>query len=622
MALSEAAQKVIGNTKELTHSFTVDDAPDSQSQASAAPPVGPTGFWGRIEQVGIGKVNLLNAAKVVKGAAVEAGKSVVSLSEDVGKGVVKANPFRGSSDTSSSEILKAQDAAKQAIQSGKVSLTTNKANTQAASLQALKIVADPKLTDAQKQEQLKPIVAKRSAEENKAIGDALQIASLAVGGGETAELLKGGTSLFKGLAVNAVSGAVGNVGSTLSSNPTATKKDLVKSGEGGAAFGVGTALLGAIGGKLAGDVKTILGENEELNTVVKNVAANKLLQKGEEANRPIKVGVQDVGNGAEKVGVKTPVHPGIKEVSETNKINVRTPNQMSGKDYLKELTKISKNYDKSSAALKDFSPAEQKAKIEVIDRQHQKAVAELNDKYNKPELTAPKAPKKLESKVSPAGKTTGGIPKKFKTSTSAETSIGKADKAETKTTQAGKLKTAQSVVEGESKISGSALKSEQKAVEANLTDEFKDKASYDATGYKKNSEDAVKLVHEDPQKAMDIATGKTPGNNTVHEVAVARALENKAIKDGDIDTLTRLASSSRHTETSEAAQRLGAEGYGVSNSPVKNIKTVMDARVAAVESKTKVSVASATKDTVKAIKSSIKAPTKSEWKIFLESNKC
>lgn len=664
------------------------DIAAKQAQQAAAPPQGPSGFWGRIQHVGVSAVNALEApgkalagkiyaplatqqnrasdeenarinqvsdlqqsgkakfgvlsrgnygqeapseaaqnTRVVGsstslgGKAKAVGSSLVSAENDVyqrGKTQVQqfTNPGKG---PGVDNIMKAQAAAQAAVKSGKVNPSVVKTVGQIQSPEdkifAYRTLADPNLSDKQRNDKLVPIIQKQSDTVKKALGDALQISALVVGGGSTAKLLTSKEALATGLAVNAAAGTAGSVGNTLSENPRATGKELIKSGAGGAVFGAGTALLGAVGGKVAKDVQTILGKNKDVTSVLANNAANALIKKGQDLNKSVKVGVKDVSTEAEKVGVKTPTRPGIKEVSETNKINVRTPDQMSDNDYVKQLTKISKSYDKQSAALKDLTPAEQKAQQTAIDARHQKMVEDLNDQYNKPSLTPQKAPQKIAGATTPAGKTTGGLGKSNSESTPKKVEVS--EKPVPKSSVTTKTETLPST-----KISGSALKTEQKAVEAKLTTDLGEKTSYNTHPYGSNAEKAVKLVHDDPEKALQIATGKVSGDNVVHEVAVRRALEAQAIKDKDVDTLMQIASSPQHGATSEAAQRLGAEGYNATkDSAVDHIRAVSEARVAAAEKKSG-SITKAVSDTSKEIKSSIKAPSKSEWSMFVESLKC
>jgi hypothetical protein len=170
--------------------------------------------------------------------------------------------------------------------------------------------------------------------------------------------------------------------------------------------------------------------------------------------------------------------------------------------------------------------------------------------------------------------------------------------------------------------SGSAANSETRAVQAGLVKEFQDKAQYSSGSFKQEAANAVELVKTDPEKARSIALGQEPGNNTIHEVAVAKALENKALKEHDTETLLALASSPRHTITSEAAQRLGAEGYESGDSVVKNIAALRKVRQDALEKKTGKSATKAVSNEIKLIKAAKPKATKETWASFVESIAC
>lgn len=277
-----------------------------QVEQAVVPPQGPTGFWGRITTVGVNRVNILNAYRAVahsgptvqsnplsqdKQLAKTAGKTTVTAGETVGKTL--AQPFGDVAKTAAvvsggAKIMndaskKASDALSATLQkttsdykAGKISKDVYQQHT-AQLNQAMQKVQ--KMTTANTKTITDNTSAKRTA------GDVLQIASLAIGGGETASLLKGGTAgLAKGLAVNAAAGAVGNTGSTLSNKPNASAKELAKSGAEGAAIGAGTAIVGSTAGKVGGAVKTVLGKDKAVKADLKNVATNQLVKKGGAAN--------------------------------------------------------------------------------------------------------------------------------------------------------------------------------------------------------------------------------------------------------------------------------------------------------------------------------------------------
>lgn len=180
----------------------------------------------------------------------------------------------------------------------------------------------------------------------------------------------------------------------------------------------------------------------------------------------------------------------------------------------------------------------------------------------------------------------------------------------------------QSVPQSTTKTSGSALNAEARAVQKGIKAEFKDKANYDAGSYKQEAQNAVDLLKNNPDEARAIAFGDKPGNNAIHEVAVAKAVENKALRERDAQTLIKLSQSSRHTVTSEAAQRLGAEGYDTSGSVVKQLAIIRKARQDAAEQRLGKPMSKAVSDEVKQIRAAKPKVTRQTWGEFIESIKC
>lgn len=414
----------------------------------------------------------------------------------------------------------------------------------------------------------------------------------------------------------------------------------------------------------------------DAKAAIANKGAMHDVMSGEQADKAAaaahtKISVNQAPNAAEKIAVKTPLRPGIKQVSETNKITVRTPQKMSDQQFHSEFNKLNTSYTKDTQQLekssKLLSPQQTKVASNSLETKYQAKLNDLQDRYHNPQLSSPVAPKKLSSQTFQAGNTTGGtqkltaskvselggsrpnnalqsqIEKAHNTGDSAKTeqliqqlpdastrdamrsSVGIPTK-ETKLTvnaDTGKA-TRVSLAPGETaKISGSALKSEQRAVEQGMVKEFENKATYTVGSHKTETANAVKLTHEDPQKALDIAMGRKPGNNALHEVAVRHAVENKAAREGDISTLQRLASSKQHSVTSEAAQRLGAEGYhSGSSNPVEHMRDINATRTATYEKKTGASAARVLSRSAKEIDSHIKKPTKGDWNAFISSIQC
>ena len=137
-------------------------------------------------------------------------------------------------------------------------------------------------------------------------------------------------------------------------------------------------------------------------------------------------------------------------------------------------------------------------------------------------------------------------------------------------------------------------------------------AKYDPITKADQIEKVSKLLTKDPQKAIDMATGKTPVTGDINSQVIFNAVKNKALAEGDVSTIRDLANSPIATERSVAAQKLGASGFNNGEAdPVKAIRDVMKAREQkGVDLKTE----------AKKIKTI--PHTKETWSSFIESIKC
>jgi hypothetical protein len=344
-------------------------------------------------------------------------------------------------------------------------------------------------------------------------------------------------------------------------------------------------------------------------------------------------------NLADKLG-----SPAVKEVN-TKRIPVTEPTttkipvkgestQVKGKvtanpdsKYIAASNKLTDQYEKDLARIQTVPhPVTQKVLQVQLDRKYQGLQADLDNTFGKTGVSftgkatsaEPKLPRSALDSQTPAFEprtsSATGVTEKTVPSTTAT--------PKTATTTAAKP-VEQATVTGD-KVAGSALKSESRAVEAGLVKEFPDKATYTGTSYKQDAEDAVKLLHENPEEARAIASGYKSGKNQAFNVAVRRAVESKASKENDIDTIMRLGNSPAHTRTSEAAQTLGSEAYHADkNSPIQAVKEVSAARTTAKAKQLKQSPAKAIASTVKEIKSepALKV-SRQDWHSFVQDLRC
>lgn len=163
---------------------------------------------------------------------------------------------------------------------------------------------------------------------------------------------------------------------------------------------------------------------------------------------------------------------------------------------------------------------------------------------------------------------------------------------------------------------------DKKAVEAKLTTSLGELPEYNRVNMKDQASYATDLLANNEQHAIDIATGKaTPPSHILPE-SVFTAVENKALKDGNVDLLRKLATSTRVGEATAMGQRIRALAERNPDSAVGKMKELSDARVAAVEKKTGKPISNSINEMVKQIQQSKMKVTRQDWASFVEGIKC
>lgn len=121
---------------------------------------------------------------------------------------------------------------------------------------------------------LKTAKVEKNQQDVKTAGTALSTASMAVGGeGATKAFAEGGIrAAANDVALTAASGALGNTGNTLTQNPGATKEELLKSAALGAGFGATTGIVSAGAGTLLKNLKNKSPSAEMLSRVPRSDA--------------------------------------------------------------------------------------------------------------------------------------------------------------------------------------------------------------------------------------------------------------------------------------------------------------------------------------------------------------
>lgn len=177
---------------------------------------------------------------------------------------------------------------------------------------------------------------------------------------------------------------------------------------------------------------------------------------------------------------------------------------------------------------------------------------------------------------------------------------------------------------GDQKISKLALGIEAKAIEAKLTEGFKDLPQYSQVKVADQAERAASLLGEDSAKAKRIAMGQEEPPKGLLPESVLTAVENRALKDGDIETIRDLATKSSLTsEGTLMGQRIRLLGERNPNSPVSVIRDIQKARQARAQ-KSFGDPAKAKTEIHDQIKAEIQkaAPKIKDWHSFLDSIQC
>lgn len=171
-------------------------------------------------------------------------------------------------------------------------------------------------------------------------------------------------------------------------------------------------------------------------------------------------------------------------------------------------------------------------------------------------------------------------------------------------------------------VSGNAARIEQNALEKKLTDKMGDLPQYKSINMKDQAKQAIDLVTNDRQKAIDIIDGKVNPPDGLHAQSVHQALEEVATREGDGQLLTQLAKSHVNTELSEGAQKLRIAAERDPHSAVENIRQIQETRRAVAEKRSGTTVAKETAVIKKTVAATTPKVEKETWASFVESLKC
>lgn len=173
--------------------------------------------------------------------------------------------------------------------------------------------------------------------------------------------------------------------------------------------------------------------------------------------------------------------------------------------------------------------------------------------------------------------------------------------------------------------SGLAASVEAQAVEKKLTEGFGDLPQYNRVSMADQAQKASKLIMDDPERARRIAMGHEAAPADLHPESVFVALEDHALKAGDVETLRGLATrSSLSGEATAMGQRIRTLGERGADSPIAAMQELKSLREQSFTKRTGKKLSQAAKETAGEIRQSIEksAPTKETWDSFITSIEC
>lgn len=186
-----------------------------------------------------------------------------------------------------------------------------------------------------------------------------------------------------------------------------------------------------------------------------------------------------------------------------------------------------------------------------------------------------------------------------------------------------RIKEVKPVGTGEARLSRLAASVDARAVEEGLS-RLKDLPEYQTMNVEEQATLAQHLIETNPAVALQIARGERLPPAGLHPEAVFVALENAALKAGDIDLLRSLAEGNLSTQATAMGQRIRLLGERNPESPVKIIRDIQESRQKNIETKSAVKFEKAQEKVVEDIKTEVKkaAPNKETWESFIKTLEC
>jgi hypothetical protein len=132
---------------------------------------------------------------------------------------------------------------------------------------------------------------------------------------------------------------------------------------------------------------------------------------------------------------------------------------------------------------------------------------------------------------------------------------------------------------GETKESKLAVRAEADAIEAKLTKDFGELPEYKTMNMRDQANRAKKILDADYEKAKRMAMGEEKSPPGVRPASIYEAVKLRALKEGDVETLHKLATESKlPTRLSELGQEIKAADSRLMDDPVRAMQDIQKAR--------------------------------------------
>lgn len=180
---------------------------------------------------------------------------------------------------------------------------------------------------------------------------------------------------------------------------------------------------------------------------------------------------------------------------------------------------------------------------------------------------------------------------------------------------------------GEFKPSGLATGTELRAIEKKVAvDGLESVSGSERAVLEDQMNLAEQYIKSNPEDALKVAMGEMNAPEGLLASVVFKAVENKALTEGDVDLIQRLATSDMTDQATAAGQFIkGFDTYNNEYSPTEIIKTINKNRFENVQKSLKdKTVKNAEKEAIKEVEDNVESnkPKKDDWDQFIESIRC